>query len=248
MKKTLICCIFLGMFAPVQSQSASYDTVAIMILDHMSNILGELSSCSFRLNTSTDISDPESGIITTYEISDASFYGPDKMLVKIKGGKGHRGYWYNGQKLIWYSFDENNFVVVDAPDNIVDMIDTIHSTYGFVFPAADFFYPSFTDDLINNSEYNSENIIYKGTTYLDGQECFHILARNTEMNVQFWIANNPMFLPVKFLINYANKTNVQRYEATFSNWQINPELPPTMFEFTPPPSAKQVSIVPRKSK
>ncbi len=244
MKKTLFCLIFLGIFAQSRSQAVSYDTVAVMILDHMSSILGELSSCSFRLNVTADIADPESGTITTHEISDVSFYGPDKMFVSIKGGeKGHRGYWYNGQKLIWYSFNENNFVVVDAPDNIVEMIDTINSTYGIEFPAADFFYPTFTDDLINRSE----NIFYKGKTNLDGQDCFHIVAKNQEMIIQFWITNNAMFLPLKFLINYTVKTNMQRYEATFSNWQINPELPPSMFEFTPPPSARQVSVAAAES-
>jgi outer membrane lipoprotein-sorting protein len=38
----------------------------------------------------------------------------------------------------------------------------------------------------------------------------------------------------------------KQYEATFSNWDINPFLPDAMFKFQIPPKAKKISILPRK--
>jgi hypothetical protein len=242
MKKLLFCVLFLGLFSQVRSQEKKYDTIAIVILDHMSAILGDLNSCRFKLDVESDISDAESGIVTNHETSDISFSGPDKMLMHVQGDKGHRGYWYNGKTLTWYSFTENNYVVINAPDNTIAMIDSVNNTYGIDFPAADFFYPTFTDDLIGQSE----NISYMGKTRLNDKSCLQIVAKNKEMVMQFWISDEALFLPIKMVIVYNDKSRVRRYEATFSDWQINPELPSAMFEFALPPGANQVAILSRK--
>lgn len=244
MKKIFFGFVFLGLLSPAHSQVKSYDTIAIVILDHMSAILGDLTSCRFTLDVESDVNDPVSGLVTNHETSDVSFGGPDKMLMHIMGDKGHRGYWYNGNTLTWYSFRENNYVVIEVPDHIIAMFDSVHDTYGIDFPAADFFYPTFTDDLIDQSDY----ISYLGKTQLNGKTCFRIVAKNKEMTLQFWISEEAMFLPVKMVIVYHGKSAGQRYEAIFSDWQINPALPSAMFEFALPPGAHQVSILSRKSK
>ena len=46
----------------------------------------------------------------------------------------------------------------------------------------------------------------------------------------------------EFILTYKDKGNLQ-YEATFSNWQLNPEIPVSVFEFLPPPKAAQISIM-----
>ena len=244
MKKLLICLLCLGLISTARSQEKKYDTLAIVILDHMSAILGDLHACRFSLNTVSDLSDPDLGVVTNHETSDVSFVGPDKMLMHIQGDKGHRGYWYDGKTLTWYSFAENNYVVIGVPDNTIAMIDSVNNTYGIDFPAADFFYPTFTDDLIDQSDY----ISYQGKTRLNEKSCFQIVATNKEFTVQFWISEEALFLPMKMVISYKGKSGIQRYEASFSNWQINPDLPSAMFDFALPPGANQVAILSRKSK
>jgi len=242
MKKILLFLFFAGLFSPVQSQEKSYDTIAVVILDHMSAIVGDMVSCRFNLDVETDLADPDLGLITNHETCDVAFDGPDKMLMHIRGDKGHRGYWYSGKSLTWYSFTENNYVVIDAPDNTIAMIDTINSLYGIDFPAVDFFYPTFTDDLISQCDY----IAFKGKTRLMDKSCLQIVARNEKMTMQFWISDEMMFLPVKMVIDYNEKSQIRRYEATFSNWQINPGFPQPMFEFAIPTGARPISILPQK--
>ena len=244
MKKLFLFLLFLGIFSTARPQETTYDTIAIVILDHMSAILGDLSSCRFRLDVESDLADPDLGVITSHETNDISFGGPDKMLMHIQGDKGHRGYWYNGKSLTWYSFTENNYVVINVPDRLIPMIDSVNDIYGIDFPAADFFYPTFTDDLINQSDY----ISFQGSTRLNDKSCLQVVAKNKEMTMQFWISDEALFLPMKMVIVYHDKSRAQRYEASFSDWQINPVLPLAMFEFALPPGANQVSILPGKSK
>ena len=42
------------------AQSDKYDTLAVLIIDRMTDVIGDLESCSFKLNTANDVADPSS--------------------------------------------------------------------------------------------------------------------------------------------------------------------------------------------
>jgi hypothetical protein len=243
MKKLLIIFIGLAVSVSAWAQTPRVDSVAVMILNHMSDIIGDLNSCSFKLSTSVDIDDFDFGIIKQTGTDEVSMVGPDKMLVHSYGDHGHEGYWYNGQQVAYYSFSENNYTTVEAQPDILSTIVSINDTYDIEFPAADFFFPTFTDDIL--SQYPS--IAFAGIKNVAGQECFHIVASNQNQTLQFWIANNAFSLPEKFIITYKNSQNMQ-YEATFSDWKLNPEIPDAVFEFLPPPKANRITLLPVTTK
>lgn len=220
------------------AQATKIDTSALTILDQMSYIIGDLSSVSFTLNTRKDVRDSEVGVMSRFGVSKLYFDGPSRMMVNTTGGKGHRGFWYNGNFFVYYSYDENNFAVIDAPSTTIATIDSLHATFGIEFPAADFFYPTFTQDLI---DFSSE-IRYNGLIDVNNKECFHIIAKQNNMTIQFWIENSAMYLPIKMIIMDNSDNNCIQYEATFNDWKINPELPDAMFDFLPPPGAHEVFI------
>jgi len=242
MKKFLLLIGFFTVIA-VQAQKPRVDTVAVMIIDRMASVIGDLNSCSFTLTTTQDIKDPDYGLVKQNEVSEVYLEGPDKMHINFSGDKGHRGFWYNGKFIVAYWFDENNYAVIETPDNLIDMIDMINEDYAIEMPAADFFYPTFTDDVLAFFD----DVIFMGKRQLNGKECWLILAQNNEISAQIWFAADTFTLPQKFVIVYKNDNNRQ-YEATFSNWKLNPEIPASAFEFLPPPGARQVSILPRTEK
>jgi hypothetical protein len=221
------------------SQEAKlHDSTAVFILDKMADVIGDLESVTFDLNNSTDKFDSENNIEKQYSKSTISFSGPDKLHAQIEGTEGKKGFWYDGSYLSFYNFDENNYVTLEAPETTLEMIDEMHINYDFQLPAADFFYPSFTDDMMEQFD----SIQYLGKKTIDSEECYHIMAINKDLNVQLWISNKTYLLPKHFVIIYKNKSNLQ-YESTFSNWSLNPNIPNTVFEFLPPPKAKLISIL-----
>ena len=163
---------------------------------------------------------------------------PFKLLVKSEGDKGSRDFYYNGKTLSYYSQDNNHFAQVQTPSTIVEMIDSIHTVYGIEFPVADFFYPGFVDDLIAESK----NLAYLGITRVDGKECFHIAGTANDKTFQFWISNDAYYLPLKVVIVYTSKEKNPQFEALLSDWEINPNLPDAIFEFTAPPKAKKIKM------
>lgn len=224
------------------AQTKKVDSLAVKILDRMSDVVGEMSSVSFTLKTQSDELNQDLGVISYFTTNKVYFNGPNQMLIRADGDKGNKGFWYNGKQLVYYSFNENNYAIVETPETTIAMIDEVHDLYGVDFPAADFFYPTFTDDILQNFD----ELYYAGLRKLEGKECFYIIMRRKDMTIQLWFANDAFTLPVKMIIMYQSTNEAKQYEATFSDWEINPFLPEVMFEFQPPPKAKEVLIKPRK--
>ncbi len=239
-------------YAQEPQETEDYDPVAVLILDRMSEVIGDLHSCSYQLHTSHDMQDntfflPTEGLGLVKQLSEEEVYmiGPDKMLVNSRGDRGHRSYWYNGDTLTFYSYSENNFAHIDAPDSsILETIYQVNEDYGIDFPAADFFNPYFTDDLL----FQSKKLLYLGTGMVNGKECFRIISAGDDKNVQLWISSDAMTLPQKMVIVYFDQNESPQHELTFSNWQINPDLPAALFEFSPPPNASEIILVPKDVK
>jgi hypothetical protein len=234
--------LLLGAVASVDAQKQAPDPVAITILNRMADNLGALHSCSFRLEASHDEYDSNVGlVIKRHDSYQVYLVGPDKLLVNAIGDDGHRGFWYDGKVAYAYSYAENNYGRMSVPPTIIDMIDRIHDEYGIDFPAADLLYPTFVDDLVAQSQ----KIIFRKTVEVGGLDCFHVVAKGAEQDVELWIANDGANLPVKYLFRTRGKDGATEYEGTFADFRMNPDLPAPMFSFTPPPGAREVRMIAR---
>ena len=237
-KKITVCLILIIPFLGYTQNNKKIDSSAIFILDRMATVIGSLESVSFEINNSNDEFNDNNHLEKQYSKSHITFSGPNKLLVKTESTKGKQGFWYNGSLVSYYNLDENNYVTLEAPETTIDMIDQMHINYDFNFPAADFFYPSFTDDMMEQFD----SIEFLGKKNIAGEECYHIMATNKDLNVQIWISNATYILPKHFVIIYKSKSNLQ-YESTFSNWKLNPNIPDAIFDFLAPPKARLISIL-----
>lgn len=221
--------------------SKNIDPVAISLIDKMGAVIGGLEACSYDLEVVHDSKNLDGLWERSFDKHEVFFRGPDRMAIHSKGNRGNSGYWYNGELLTWYSFDENNYVTLPAPETIIKTIDSVNTVFGMKFPGADLFYPSFGDDLLEEFD----TIVYQGIKKVEGVECYHIIAENTSMNFQLWLENGAFYLPRKFLI-YKKGNDSDLTEGTFENWDTNPLLPDEIFEFTPPEESDLISIMPKK--
>jgi hypothetical protein len=140
--------------------------------------------------------------------------------------------------------EKNQYGQIEAPMSLVEMIDTVNKLYGIEFPAADFLYPAFVDDILADSR----ELVYLGLTKVDGKECYHIAGVGKDKTFQFWISDDAFSLPLKMVIVYTGKPMNPQYEAVLSDWQVNPNLPDAIFEFTVPLKARKVKLVPLSGK
>ena len=223
-----------------QPQYRRIDTVAVAILDKMSAVIGDLSSCSVTIKNNYDITSKELGLIKHSDDQQLFLHGSNKMLVKSDGDRGSRDFYFDGAKLSYYSLDKNQYGQIDAPMSLVEMIDTVSKLYGIEFPAADFLYPTFVDDILAESK----ELVYLGLTKVDGKDCYHIAGKASDKTFQFWISDDAYTLPVKMVIVYTSQAMNPQYEAVLTDWQVNPNLPDALFTFTIPHRAQRVKLVP----
>jgi len=214
------------------------DSIAVRLLNKMTAVIGEMPALSVDLETAIDKQNDlfeNERFLGQHQLQ---FSGPDKMTIHSRGDNGNKAFWYNGNFLTYYSYDENNYVTLEAPETTIDMIDSMNTKFGIKFPGADIFFPTLTEDILNTFDH----LKYLGKKTVDGQECFHLMASNKDMTFQIWISNNAMYLPKKYLF-LDKKNHYQQFEGTFSNWVFNPFIPDTVFEFTPPKNARLISIM-----
>jgi hypothetical protein len=233
---SVLICVTSG--SRLAAQKMQIDTIAVAILDRMSIMIGDLNSCHVTVKSNYDIRSQHLGLVKHGDEEQLYMQGPDKVLIRSGGDRGDRNIFYDGKTLSYYSVENNQYSTLPLSASIMEMIDTVHKIYGIDFPAADFFYPSFVDDLLSESKY----LIYLGMTKVDGKDCFHIAGTTPDKTYQFWISEDALNLPLKMVIVYTNRDMNPQYEAVLSDWQINPVLPAALFEFMVPPKAKTIRL------
>jgi hypothetical protein len=231
--KKIFYAVFMAMLLfSCSSNNNKYDQRAIDSFDKMSEAIGNLESCSYSLSTYVSKKDGDQ----YSNENDVYMRGPDKMYIHTIGTKGERSYWYDGKSMGYFNYSKNTYDTVPAPDNIIKTIDELNNKYGIDFPAGDFFYPTFTDDMIGYFD----EIMFYGDETIDGVDCVVSEAVNDKYLVHIWI-DKKTNLPHKLVISNVNNP-LGYYEAVFSNWRENPHLPDIMFEFEPPQDSKRVAI------
>src|SRR5665213_180509 len=199
MNKKLFLIIFIcGLTTHSKAQSSAIDTVAVSILDNMSAMISDLTSCSVTVNANYDVRNQELGLVKRSNESQVFLQGPDKLLIRSEGDKGDRDFYYADNILTYYSPTRNHFAKIETLPTTVGMIDTVSKQYGILFPAADFLYPGFVDDILADAK----NLIYLGITKVGGKDCFHIAGTTSDKTFQFWISDDAFSLPAKLVIVY----------------------------------------------
>lgn len=242
-KKFLFLMGFAIITIAVKGQTQRIDSTAVFLLHRTGETLQDIKSCSFTAITTYDVPNESLGLIKHAITDKVAIKFPDKMKVNSSGDKGNRGLWYNGKKLNYYSFDNNTYGFTTAPGSVIQTIDEISKKFGIEFPGADFFYPTFLQDLLSEQG----NLIFLGKTIVDGRECFHIAGSDKTKSYQFWIGADDLFLPVKLVIIYTSDKDNPQYEALYKDWTINTDYPDSMFEFLTPPKATKVKLAPREN-
>jgi hypothetical protein len=218
---------------------AQIDSEAVVILDSMSDVVTDLESCSFTLKTEYDIYNTDLGLVKHSDIAKVYMKAPDKLLVNRKGDKGNKNFYYDGKTFTYFSADNNQYADLPAPPTIMETIDSISSYYGVEFPAADIFYTDLVDSILANANILS----LLGFTNIFDKECYHLAGRSDEMSYQVWIANDGTFLPVKMAIVYTSRPGQPQYEAVFQEWNVNPVLDNSMFDFVVPADAVKIKFI-----
>lgn len=239
--KFILCLSGLILATGISLRAQNVDTSAMYILQQMSNTLKNITSCKVHVQAFYDTPTDTYGLVKRSKEEEVYAHFPDKLMIDNKEENERHALIYNGKQITYYSYDNNDYSNIDnVPPTSLEAIQLLSKTYGIEVPAADFFYPSFVEDIKSTAI----NLSLIGKSTINGKECFHIAGKDSTMTYQFWIQNDVLFLPAKMVIVYNNRPGSPQFEAIYSGWDINSDIPASVFEFIVPPNSQKIVIKP----
>ncbi|GMQ29479.1 DUF2092 domain-containing protein [Algoriphagus confluentis] len=237
MKKTVLLTFGILCSLTLRGQEIQHDSTALHLLDKVAEYFGEINSIKFSTRTAEDVGLADNFLIKEFKTSEFIMQGPNKLAGKVHRHGSDHFYRYNGSQLVYYSMEGNFYTAADAPSTTLEMLDWLDEDFGVKLVLADFFYPDFTQNLMESMDY----IAFLGNTTLDGKQVFHIGTANESMTVQLWINQDLELRPVKVILTYLGDPYARQMEVDFESWEVNQTYPDSVFEFLPPPNSKQIT-------
>jgi hypothetical protein len=213
---------------------------ALDLLKQMSSALTNAQSMTFQSRSTVEVPAKTGQFVTLIGITDMTMQRPNKLKAQVRGEVPHFDFYYDGTKLTAFAPRNNVYSITNAPTTIDATLQLLEERMGIHFPSSDVLlgdpYAMLTRDMTN--------AFVVGSLMEDGSQCEHVAFTNPGINWEIWIDTNKGYLPKRLMVTYTDIVNFPRIMVEFSNWNLNPTLPPGTFEFRPPAGARQIEFQP----
>lgn len=216
---------------------------AMDALIKMGNYLQTIKNFGVEVNSTTD-QVMEDGLTTQL----VQFTHDTKLLVErpnhfradIVGGApgSSRHVYYDGKSFTMYTHPSNFYTVVSAPPTLKELSEVLENKYGVDLPLSDLF----TLGVDQNGLKRIVSAVYLGDEAVGSLTCSHYAYHEKEADWQVWIQKGDQPLPCKLNIVTISDAERPQYTAVY-HWNLNAEVTPKAFAFTPPANAHQIELV-----
>ncbi len=169
---------------------------------------------------------------------DVAMQRPDRLRVLMPGDGPASEFYYDGKTVTAYAPVENLAAVADAPSTIDATLKMAFQKAAIYFPFSDALvadpYAAFTDGAILAFYIGPSGVV--GGTNTD-----MVAWANPDVFVQMWIGADDK-LPRRMRAVFAADPLALRHEMEFSNWKLDPVLPPDTFESAKAQSAGRMNF------
>lgn len=221
-----------------QSANARIDPAADELLHKMSDKLANAKQFTVEGERTQDpgqVQGEEKGT-AKFEIA---IQRPNGLKAKRIGGGTAHSLFFDGRQATLLDDKMNLYASVAAAGTIDEMLDSLHEKYGFTPPMADFLvqdpYADLTRDVLSGSEQGKETV--------NGTECHHLAFKQDNHDWEIWIAVSDL-LPRKFVIDSKDKQAPPQLTATFTRWDLAPQLSAGSFTYQPSQGAEKIDMIP----
>ena len=148
--------------------------------------------------------------------------------------------WYDKGRFRLIRQPANLWGEIRLPGGIAEAVQELVANYMITVPFPDLL-SSDPQELWLGDDITS--IWYVGEAWVDGRWTDHVAIRKPGADIQIWVQKGDPF-PVKLAIVYTEDEGMPCYTARFSRWSITLPADPSLFEFTAPPEAERIDVVP----
>ena len=233
------------MFAAVSSAAADkpvsanlHDAEAEALLKKMSDYMSGLKSLSADFFVFDEQIMGDGFKLSVLRSGSIKIRLPNKLYIARKGVLRDQEVFFDGSNLVVYG--KNLGMVIDVPvkGDVDAALDVATDTFGAELPGRDIFsrdaYKPLMDAITES--------ISLGSVKIGDAICRQLAFRTDEVDLQLWVREGGQPLPCRYTITSKWTTGAPQYTVTFSNWQVNQELPDSDFTFTAPAGTQKTTV------
>ncbi|GLI34862.1 DUF2092 domain-containing protein [Desulforhabdus amnigena] len=218
---------------------------AMAVAKRMAEFLSKAQSFSVTVDTGFDVVQDSGQKIEFGEIRNIVLRRPDHLRIdetKRNGVKG--GMMFDGKDLVVFNLKANVYATdarTDKPGTVDEAIAHFINDLDMRLPLAELV----DSNLPKMLEAGVREAAYVEQSQIAGVPCDHIALRGKKADLQLWVAQGDQPLPCRLVITYTREDGRPQYWAQFSDWNLSPKAPNSLFVFTPPKGAVKIAFSPR---
>jgi hypothetical protein len=242
----LLIVFLVGVFAgtPTPSTAASErDAQAMAILQRMADFLSQAQRLSVTAEIGFDVVQESGEKLEFGETRQIVIRRPDRARIDITKRDGATsGFIFDGQTIAVFNAKEHVYATAARPGTLDEAIDYFINDLDMRFPLAEMFSSQLAETLPDKVR----AAYYVEQANIAGVPCDHLAFRGDWADIQLWIAQGDPPLPRRVVLTYKDAEGQPQFRAQFSDWNLAPDVPDSLFVFTPPAGAAKIAFAARE--
>ena len=215
-----------------------HDAEAEALLKKMSDFMSGLNSLSADLYIFDEQIMGDGFKLSLLRTRSIKIQLPNKLYISGEEALQDQEVFFNGSNLVVYDKNLGMFIDIPIKGDLDTAMDTATGIFGAELPGRDIFsrdaYTPLMDAITESSSLSSVKI--------GDAICRHLAFRTDEVDLQLWVREDGQPLPCRYTITSKWTLGAPQYTVTFSNWQVNQDLPDSDFSFSAPVGTQKTTI------
>jgi hypothetical protein len=219
------------------------DVQAMTILKRMTDFLARTQRFSVMVDTGFDVVQDSGQKIEFGETRKIVVSRPNRARIDItKRDGGISGFIFDGQEIAVFNTSENVYATAAKPGALDEAIVYFINDLDMRLPLAEMLSSKPAETL----PAKVRAAYYVEQASMAGMPCDHLAFRGDQADLQLWVAQGEQPLPRRLVITYKHAAGQPQFWAQFSDWNLSPDVPDSLFVFTPPEGAAKIAFTSRK--
>ena len=208
-------------------------------LKQMSDKLTAAKAFSYHANSLIEVQSETGQFITSFTDSEVTLQRPNKYRSTVSGDVPTIELYFDDNKLSALDVEKNLYAESSKPIASIDeMLALLITKIKMNFPSA---------DITNSNPYgvmtkNLTDAIVLGDSMVNGVLCEHFAYREPAIDWEIWIEKGDNALPRRLAMTYKQAEKTPSFLDEYADWNLNPKLKASTFEFKAPKDAKQIKF------
>jgi hypothetical protein len=219
------------------------DDQAMAILKRMADFLSHTQRFSVMVDIGFDVVQASGEKLEFGETRKIVVRRPDHARIDIPKRDGATGgFRFDGREIAFFNTTEKVYATAAKAGTLDEAIAYFIDDLDMRFPLAEML----SSNLAERLPQRVRAADYVEPSSIAGVSCDHLAFRGDLADLQLWIAQGEQPLPRRLVITYKHAEGQPQFWAQFGDWNLSPEVPDSLFVFTPPEGAVKIAFASRR--